>query len=315
MTDITVTSRWAASHATLRCAYTCVCVSPAGSYFFKQSQEHGARTVVKADKQLRADEKRARKKEYIAWEERGGDKLGPFAWKSTIREQLAELLVHKFDLKYGNVFFATPHRIYKSRSAMACVKAEVGKFVKGTTGLKGGLTVEALSKLERTIKKQVEDGDTSANGAGWCCAASSAAMKEGGPSLMAAMNEVGAAIEVKSGDDDDNDDDNDENSGGGGGDGDDDDGGGGGGGGETAVKTLTAEEVVQRPQLWALDLAKDKDVGVSRMARRDAYVLCGVEVLTAQELVDQAKRDAANAVDTVYERVMLKIDEALSPLM
>ena len=56
--------------------------------------------VVKADKQLRADEKRARKREYIAWEERGGDKLGPFVWNSTIREQLTELLVHKFDLKY-----------------------------------------------------------------------------------------------------------------------------------------------------------------------------------------------------------------------
>ena len=305
------------SHHTALCVHLRrVCFPPpAGSYFFKQSQEHGARMVVKADKQLRADEKRARKREYIAWEERGGDKLGPFVWNSTIREQLTELLVHKFDLKYGNKHKKA--EVEKAEVAMACVRAEVKKFVKGTIGLKGGLTVDALSGLERTIKKRVEDGDSSANGGGWCCTASSAAMKEGGPSLMAAMNESLAAIEVNSGDDDDDDDD-DENGG-------DDDGGGGGGGGrmdsdggekgETAVKTLTAEEVVQMPQLWALDLAKDKHVGVSRMARRDAYVLCGVEVLTAEELVEQAKRDAANAVDTWHERVMLKIDEALSPIM
>ena len=56
------------------------------------------------------------------------------------RERLTELLVHKFGLKYG-----------KSRSAMAYVEVEVKKFVKG----KNGLTEDALSGLERTIKEHL----------------------------------------------------------------------------------------------------------------------------------------------------------------
>jgi hypothetical protein len=56
------------------------------------------------------------------------------------RERLTELLVHKFGLKYG-----------KSRSAMAYVEAEVKNFVKG----KNGLTEDALSGLERTIKEHL----------------------------------------------------------------------------------------------------------------------------------------------------------------
>ena len=81
------------------------------------------------------------------------------------------------------------------------------------------------------------------------------------------------------------------------------------------LQPKTAEEVVQQPQLWALDLAADVRVGVDRMARRDAYVLCGVEALTAEEKSEQKDRQYKDANDSVGERVMGAIQRALSPFL
>ena len=81
------------------------------------------------------------------------------------------------------------------------------------------------------------------------------------------------------------------------------------------LQPKTAEEVVQQPQLWALDLAADDRVGVDRMARRDAYVLCGVEALTAEEKSEQTDRQYEDANDSMGERVMGAIQRALSPFL
>ena len=53
--------------------------------------------------------------------------------------------------------------------------------------------------------------------------------------------------------------------------------------GDGMVTEQSAEEVVFGPELWALDIAQDQALGVAAMCRRDAYVLIGVEVLTAKE--------------------------------
>eukprot|EP00947_MAST-08B_sp_MAST-8B-sp1_P004550 g4550.t1 len=55
-------------------------------------------------------------------------------------------------------------------------------------------------------------------------------------------------------------------------------------------QALSPMEVVENPQLWAIDVAKDSNIGMARMARRDVYVLVGLESLTVAELEMQISR-------------------------